>query len=1059
MKILFMQTADVTYRSLLEVTAQTVREYCARHGCEYESFFGITRGFHPWHAAYNRISLLKRLLDSGYSGWVCYLDADAYIVNLNFDLRDYLKDKANVALIIAPGGPSPHWWNINDGVFLINLAHPVGQAIVGSWSRGFDEITDEQLRAAAAWSQVTDDQNLLHQVLQDVPNAEQSTLVDKECPRLLNYHDGMFIRQVLRVVGSLEKRTALLRKQVEEVLCDQVVTPADASEPSNGHRTGRYSVSTNCFSKAPGPADSKSPPVHEDYYAAWAIGETSFWLGHCPDRQATYSRFESLSQSEHWLALLTVADGSVSVANKPSEPRSRFEVYRKYLESVVRKLCPTLRCKLLFESGDVHQLNEPIPIFSFQKAQGSRLILLPDVDFFVFNFYDGVTEIRDNIPFEEKSCSAVFAGSTTGSGGKLTAKIAAEYGLPRLRSAAFFRDKPSVTFDLTNLVEYDTEETKRILEEAGFGGKPLPWEEQFSHKFLISMDGNGATCSRVVIALKSNCVLLKYESPHSLYYFPSLQPWVHYIPIHTDDDVLWVIEAERRQPGLFKHIAKAGSEFAETYLTESGTMEYTASVLKLYDSCFSDRSPVSTPRPPRASIEDASTDAPPQEGPLARVMVHMAGAGDAPATAEPGADDSAPLVFVCEGHFENLGDDRATGGEWLGRAGSNRPVEGFMLRGVPAGVSYQAISQDGTATDPAHDGEFCGTRGLHQPVYGFRINLDGDVAARLECHSFATFVDGSKVGPVPDGHNCQADTLAPLESMRIELRSRRMRDRPATLSVSAFPDPQPRQHEAQVPRREEEPHPAAAAAGVLRRMTIDGFVRVSPLRGTPYLNFLKELHVTRQVSRYLEIGTNSGNSLGLATGRAVAIDPGFQLDKAAWAAKPGINLFEMTSDDFFATTDPRDALGGTVELAFIDGMHLAEFVLRDFSNVERFCTRDSLIVLHDALPQNFEMTERDNHPTQRQDKAFFGAWTGDVWRVVPLLRRERPDLRIDVLDCHPTGLVLVGNLDPQNQTLPNRLDQLTRELTDCDPPEAEFWSYIESLAVIDSSALPRQAAG
>ena len=111
---------------------------------------------------HNRIPLLKRLMDGGYSAWVCYLDADAYVADLDFDLKRYLEDKGDLALIIAPGAPTSPWWEVNAGVFLINLGHPTGRDIVHEWFRRFAEITDDQLRLARVWSQVADDQTSLH---------------------------------------------------------------------------------------------------------------------------------------------------------------------------------------------------------------------------------------------------------------------------------------------------------------------------------------------------------------------------------------------------------------------------------------------------------------------------------------------------------------------------------------------------------------------------------------------------------------------------------------------------------------------------------------------------------------------------------------------------------------------------------------------------------------------------------------------------------------------------------------------------------------------------------
>lgn len=210
--MLFLQSADATYRPLLEAGSWTVREYCARHGFEYRCHLGIVRGCYPWHASYNRIPLLRGLVESGYLGWVCYLDADAFVADLGFDLKGYLSDKNQLAIIGAPGG-RPGWWAMNAGVLLINLAHSVGRSIVLTWSNCFEEIGDDRLRAAKSWDDIPNDQGLLHRALQRTPGAEQATLLQRG---VLNYLEGSFIKQVLRTHGNLEQRIALLKAQVEK---------------------------------------------------------------------------------------------------------------------------------------------------------------------------------------------------------------------------------------------------------------------------------------------------------------------------------------------------------------------------------------------------------------------------------------------------------------------------------------------------------------------------------------------------------------------------------------------------------------------------------------------------------------------------------------------------------------------------------------------------------------------------------------------------------------------------------------------------------------------------
>lgn len=75
--------------------------------------------------------------------------------------------------------------------------------------------------------------------------------------------------------------------------------------------------------------------------------------------------------------------------------------------------------------------------------------------------------------------------------------------------------------------------------------------------------------------------------------------------------------------------------------------------------------------------------------------------------------------------------------------------------------------------------------------------------------------------------------------------------------------------------------------------------------------------------------------LAASEARAIGIDSSPAL---AFALPSSVHLCRHTSDEFFARSDLHELLGGTpVDLAFIDGMHLFEFALRDFVNLERLC--------------------------------------------------------------------------------------------------------------------------
>jgi hypothetical protein len=190
------------------------------------------------------------------------------------------------------------------------------------------------------------------------------------------------------------------------------------------------------------------------------------------------------------------------------------------------------------------------------------------------------------------------------------------------------------------------------------------------------------------------------------------------------------------------------------------------------------------------------------------------------------------------------------------------------------------------------------------------------------------------------------------------------------------------------------------------------------LPGENYFRVLARIHRHLRPRTYLEIGVSRGDSLAcvLPGTRVLGIDPQPHLPGEPPA---NVALYRETSDEFFAKYDPRAELGGApLELAFIDGMHHFEFALRDFVNVERACSRSSVILMHDCYP----LDER----TARRDQVT-GFWSGDIWRLMLLLRTLRPDLTVRTIATPPTGLGIVLNPDPGSRVLADNLDALIAE--------------------------------
>ena len=205
-----------------------------------------------------------------------------------------------------------------------------------------------------------------------------------------------------------------------------------------------------------------------------------------------------------------------------------------------------------------------------------------------------------------------------------------------------------------------------------------------------------------------------------------------------------------------------------------------------------------------------------------------------------------------------------------------------------------------------------------------------------------------------------------------------------------------------------------------------------------YREVLEHLHAEVHPSLYLEIGVDNGDSLQLARCRSVGIDPAFEVN---CTQNQETRLFKNTSDGFFSNEKHcARVFHGGVDLAYIDGLHISENVVRDFINVEKWSNPTAVAVLDDVLPEQLAMAGRERP---------FNAWCGDVYKVLPILQDYRPDLQVAVVEAfagpYRKGLAVISNLDPENQTLLENYDEILQRI------ESGFYT-VGSIAELESIA-------
>ncbi len=180
--------------------------------------------------------------------------------------------------------------------------------------------------------------------------------------------------------------------------------------------------------------------------------------------------------------------------------------------------------------------------------------------------------------------------------------------------------------------------------------------------------------------------------------------------------------------------------------------------------------------------------------------------------------------------------------------------------------------------------------------------------------------------------------------------------------------------------------------------------------GPDYRQVLRWLHEHLRPRVYVEIGVLRGDTMLLANPDTVAVG----VDPAADVQAPlprNARLFRMTSDDFFQREEldaicASDSLG----LAFVDGLHLFEQVIRDVHGLMDYAGPETIVALHDTVPLNAETSTRVRRTEFH---------TGDVWKAVVYLRAHWPELRVLTIPAAPTGITLLRGFGARQTATPD----------------------------------------
>jgi hypothetical protein len=164
--------------------------------------------------------MMAELLAERHRGWVLYLDADAYIYDLDFPVIEYLKGNDRFAAIAVRANATAEYWDINAGVLFLNFGHDLGRRIAMELARRLDGASRTPQFAEAGWPDpdlLLDDQGLLNSTLIENPAWQEA--IKYEPQTLMNSLHASFIRHHLRAMtADLDERLKSIEADVALVL-------------------------------------------------------------------------------------------------------------------------------------------------------------------------------------------------------------------------------------------------------------------------------------------------------------------------------------------------------------------------------------------------------------------------------------------------------------------------------------------------------------------------------------------------------------------------------------------------------------------------------------------------------------------------------------------------------------------------------------------------------------------------------------------------------------------------------------------------------------------------
>lgn len=217
----------------------------------------------------------------------------------------------------------------------------------------------------------------------------------------------------------------------------------------------------------------------------------------------------------------------------------------------------------------IHQYALKAPIIAFGKhVQDFNTFLIPDPAFLGSNGYDlELSEMENYRRWEDRRETIFWRGAASNCG--LEGDEWANTPRGRLvKAAQDINDTTIIDAKLTRLNHLPVTQ-QQILNEVGVVGEEEDFNNFLQYRYLIDVDGYASAWKSCFLKLASGSTVLKIQSDVMQWYYPSLIPWIHYIPVSKDvSDIKELYHWLKTHPSEAKQIAERGNSFIRLYTYE-----------------------------------------------------------------------------------------------------------------------------------------------------------------------------------------------------------------------------------------------------------------------------------------------------------------------------------------------------------------------------------------------------------------------------------------------------------------------------------------------------------